>query len=376
MPKPHLFQPMPLRGVVLPNRVVLAPMCQYSAQDGYANDWHLVHLGRYAMGGFGCVMAEATAVEPEGRITHGDLGLWDDTHIAPLQKVTNFIRGLGSVPAIQIAHAGRKASMQRPWNGNGPLNETDFSKGDKPWSIKAPSAIAVDEGYIKPTELSQTDIKDLVNKFSEATSRADAAGFDAVEIHGAHGYLIASFLSPITNKRNDIYGGDRKGRMRFALEIARSMRERLPSHKPLFFRVSSVDGAENGWDMSDTVVLAAELKAVGVDVIDCSSGGLTGSSTTQNTKRGPGYQAPFAKETREATCIPTMAVGLILDGIQAENLLADGYADLIAIGREALKNPHWAHDAADALRQDPDFELWPKQSGWWLDKRSKAIARQ
>jgi 2,4-dienoyl-CoA reductase-like NADH-dependent reductase (Old Yellow Enzyme family) len=375
MTTPRLFQSLTIRGVVMPNRIVLAPMCQYSAKDGFANDWHLVHLGRFAMGGFGCVMAEATAVEPEGRITHGDLGLWNDAQIAPLKQTSDFIRNRGAVPAIQIAHAGRKASMQRPWNGNGPLNESDLARGDQPWEIKAPSAIAVDAGYILPEELSKADIEQLVIRFGEATARADAAGFDVVETHGAHGYLIASFLSPITNQRHDSYGGDRAGRMRFALEVARSMREKLPSHKALFFRVSSVDGAENGWSMADTVVLAAELRSIGVDVIDCSSGGLTGSSTTQNTKRGLGYQAPFAKETRSVAGIPTMAVGLILDGPQAEKLLEERSADLIAIGREALKNPHWGHDAAQSLGFDHDFGLWPEQSGWWLDKRAKAMNR-
>ena len=373
---PLLFQPLTLRGVTLPNRVVLAPMCQYSAKDGFADDWHLVHLGRYAMGGFGCVMAEATAVEPEGRITHGDLGIWSDDHIAPLARTADFIRARGAIPAIQIAHAGRKASMQRPWHGNGPLNQSDFDRGDEPWRIKAPSAIAIDDGYIQPEELSVTDIQALAARYGAATARADKAGFDVIEAHGAHGYLIASFLSPITNRRNDGYGGDLAGRMRFALEVTRSMRDALPKEKPLFFRVSSVDGAEGGWNMADTVALAQELKAIGVDVIDCSSGGLTGSSTTRNSSRGPGYQVPYARQTREQADIATMAVGLILDGPQAEDVLQSGAADLIAIGREALANPHWGHDAAKALGFDPDYERWPEQSGWWLDKRAKAMARQ
>lgn len=375
MKTPMLFSPLKLRGVTLPNRIVLAPMCQYSARDGFANDWHMVHLGRYAMGGFGCVMAEATAAEPRGRITHGDLGLWSDDHIAPLQRIADFIRARGAVPAIQIAHAGRKASMQRPWYGNGPLVQEDFDRGELPWQIVAPSSLPVADGYLKPDELSESDINDLVSAFADATSRAHAAGFDIVETHGAHGYLIASFLSPVTNRRNDGYGGDRAGRMRFALEIARAMRSRLPAHKPLFFRVSSVDGAEGGWDMADTVALARELKQIGVDVIDCSSGGLAGSGTIQNSQRGPGYQAPYAKETREEANVPTMAVGLILDGPQAEALLQDGYADLIAIGREALANPNWGHDAAKALGHDEDYKLWPEQAGWWLDKRAQAMAR-
>ena len=372
---PLLFSPLKLRGVTLPNRIVLAPMCQYSAKDGFADDWHLVHLGRYAMGGFGCVMSEATAVEPRGRITHGDLGIWSDEHVAPLKRTVDFIRARGAVPSIQIAHAGRKASMQRPWNGGGPLDESDLERGDSPWKIIAPSAIAIDQGYIQPDELSVQDIDTLAVKYGEATARADAAGFDVIEAHGAHGYLIASFLSPITNRRNDAYGGDRAGRMRFAIEVAQSMRSALPSHKPLFFRVSSIDGAEGGWDMKDTVALASELKVVGVDVIDCSSGGLTGSSTTTNSIRGLGYQAPYSKQTREESNIATMTVGLILDGPQAETLLQEGYADLIAVGREALANPHWGHDAARSLGYDAEYNRWPEQSGWWLDKRAKAMAR-
>ncbi len=372
---PLLFTPLTLRGVKLPNRIVLAPMCQYSARDGFADDWHLVHLGRYAMGGFGCVMAEATAICPEGRITHGDLGLWSDAQIQPLRRVADFIRAQGAAPAIQIAHAGRKASMQKPWHGNGPLAESDFARGDTPWRIVAPSAIAVDAGYIQPDELTVDAIQALIAGYGAATARADAAGFDVVEAHGAHGYLIASFLSPITNRRSDAYGGDRAGRMRFALEAATAMRAALPSQKPLFFRLSSVDGAEGGWDMADTVALSGALKALGVDVIDCSSGGLTGSSTTRNSSRGPGYQAPYARQTREEAHVPTMAVGLILDGPQAEALLQGGYCDLIAIGREALANPHWGHDAAKALDYDREFSRWPEQSGWWLDKRAKAMAR-
>lgn len=375
MSRPKLFTPLALRGVTLPNRIVLAPMCQYSATDGFADDWHLAHLGRYAMGGFGCVMAEATAVEPRGRITHGDLGLWSDDQIAPLKRISQFIRDQGAVPAIQLAHAGRKASMQRPWQGNGPLDATDFARGEQPWKIIAPSAIAIDEGYLQPGELGDGEIDQLVEAFRQATARADAAGFDVIEAHGAHGYLMASFLSPITNRRNDAFGGDRAGRMRFPLAVAEAMRSAWPADKPLFFRVSSIDGAEGGWDMEDTIVLASALKAIGVDVIDCSSGGLTGSGTIQNSKRGPGYQAPYAKETRDRADIATMAVGLILDGPQAEALLTDDYCDLIAIGREALANPQWGHAAAQALGVDPSYALWPAQSGWWLDKRARAMAR-
>lgn len=372
--KPLLFTPLAIRGVTLPNRVVISPMVQYRAKDGLADDFHMVHLGKFALGRAGTVFTEATAVEPRGRVTHGDLGLWNDAQAEALKPIVRFLHREGSLAAIQLAHAGRKGSMQRAQDGNGPLGASDRARGLQPWQVVGPTAEPVGPGWLVPHQLSGDEIAGLVRDFADAARRADAAGFDIVEIHGAHGYLIASFLSPVSNSRNDAYGGDRGGRMRFALEVTRAVRAVWPENKPLFFRVSSVDGTDVGWGMDDTVVLAIALKELGVDVVDCSSGGLTGSATAAGVKRRPGFQVPFAAEVRRAG-IPSMAVGLILDGPQAEAILRDGDADLIAVGREALYDPFWTLHAAAALGCDPSFSAWPEEYGWWLDKRAKTLER-
>jgi 2,4-dienoyl-CoA reductase-like NADH-dependent reductase (Old Yellow Enzyme family) len=374
--RPLLFQPITLRGVTARNRIVLAPLCQYSAKDGVANDWHLVHLGKFAIGGMGIVMTEAAAVEPRGRISHGDIGVWTDAQADALKPITTFLAKNGAVPAIQLAHAGRKASMQRPWHGSGPLNEADAARGDTAWSVVGPSTQPVGLDWLTPSELSELEIHDIVQNFAAAAGRASAAGFDVAEIHGAHGYLISTFLSPSTNTRTDGYGGDLAGRMRFALEVTEAVRSVWPDDKPLFFRLSSVDGAEDGWSLDDSIALARELKARGIDVIDCSSGGLTGSSTIANTYRGPGFQVPYAARIRRDADIKTMAVGLIMEAKLAEDILQAGDADLIAIGREAMYDPYWAHHAAQTLGSDSEFTAWPEQAGWWLDKRAKSLSRQ
>jgi len=373
--RPRLFTPLALRGVTLKNRIVISPMCQYSAVDGHANDWHLVHLGRFALGGAGMVFTEATAVEARGRITHGDLGLWEDGQIAGLSRVANFLRAHGAVPAIQLAHAGRKASMQRPWHGNGPLDERDRARGDLPWQVVAPSALPLDEGWLVPHDLSVAEIAALQDAWRRAARRALAAGFDVLEMHSAHGYLGHEFLSPLSNRRGDRYGGDLAGRMRFTLETAEAVREVWPQDKPLFVRVSSVDGLEGGWTIEDTVTLARELAARGVDVVDCSSGGLAGSATAARVKRGPGFQVPFAERVRREAGVKTMAVGLILEAQQAEAILEAEQADLIAIGREALYDPSWALHAEAALGLQGEFESWPVQSGWWLERRRRSMLR-
>ena len=373
--RPRLFTPLALRGVTLKNRIVISPMCQYSAVDGHANDWHLVHLGRFALGGAGMVFTEATAVEARGRITHGDLGLWEDGQIAGLSRVADFLRAHGAVPAIQLAHAGRKASMQRPWHGNGPLDERDRARGDLPWQVVAPSALPLDEGWLVPHELSLAEIAALQDAWRHAARRALAAGFEVLEMHSAHGYLGHEFLSPLSNRRGDRYGGDLAGRMRFTLETAAAVREVWPQDKPLFVRVSSVDGLEGGWTIEDTVVLARELAARGVDVVDCSSGGLAGSATAARVKRGPGFQVPFAERVRREAGVKTMAVGLILEARQAEAILEADQADLIAIGREALYDPSWALHAEAALGLQGEFESWPVQSGWWLERRRRSMLR-
>jgi 2,4-dienoyl-CoA reductase-like NADH-dependent reductase (Old Yellow Enzyme family) len=371
---PLLFSPITLRGVTLKNRVVISPMCQYSAHDGFANDWHFVHLGKMATGGAGLVFTEAAAVEPEGRITHGDLGIWSDAHIAPLKRIAEFIKANGSVPAIQLAHAGRKASMQRPWNGNGPINDADRARGENAWRVVAPSAIPMDTGWLVPHELSVADIRNVQARWREATLRSLEAGFDVVELHSAHGYLGHEFLSPLSNKRTDGYGGDLKGRMRYTLELAEILRAAWPDDKPLFVRISSVDGIEGGWTIEDSVTLTQELAARGVDVIDCSSGGLLGSATAARIKRNPGFQVPFADRLRKGTGLKSMAVGLILDGPQAEQILKDDQADLIAIGRQSLYNPNWALHAQVALGAEGEYADWPQQYGWWLDKRQHILA--
>jgi 2,4-dienoyl-CoA reductase-like NADH-dependent reductase (Old Yellow Enzyme family) len=374
MAQPLLISPVTLREVTLRNRIVISPLCQYSAADGMANDWHFAHLARFALGGAGAVFVEATAVNRDGRITHGDMGLWSDAHIAPLKRIVDFLRAHGAAPAIQLGHAGRKSSMQRPWHGNGPLDGSDRARGEDVWRIVAPSALAMDEGWLTPVELSPAEMTALREDFRRAALRAAEADFAVLEVHGAHGYLLHSFLSPLSNRRTDAYGGDRGGRMRFPLEIAETVRAAWPKDKPLFFRVSSVDGIDGGWTLDDTVALARELKARDVDVIDCSSGGIAGSATAARIPRHPGFQVPFAERIKREAGIKTMAVGLILEPQQAEAVLQSGQADLIAIGRQALYDPNWPLHAERALLGDgADFERWPVQAGWWLERRERGL---
>ncbi|MDP2121656.1 MAG: NADH:flavin oxidoreductase/NADH oxidase [Hoeflea sp.] len=373
MKVPRLFQPLALRGVQTRNRIVISPMCQYSAHDGHMDDWHLVHLGRFAIGGAGIVFSEATAVQKRGRITHGCPGLWTDSQIPAHARIAQFALRNGALPAIQLGHAGRKASMQRPWFGNGPLNEADLARGDMPWTPVGPSALPVADGWPVPHALSEAEIGDLIEDYAFAARRALAAGYKIAEIHGAHGYLVHSFLSPLSNRRTDSYGGSLSGRMRLALEIAETVRAVWPGDLPLFFRTSAVDGTPEGWSLDDTIVLAGELKRIGVDVMDCSSGGITGAATAADGGRKwqPGFQVGYAERVRSEAGMTTMAVGLITHPHQAEAILADGRADLIAIGREALVDPNWALHAARDLGHDALFETWPRQSGWWLAVRQR-----
>lgn len=376
MTKPLLFTPLAIREVTFKNRVVIAPMATYSAIDGIAQDWHLAHLGRFALGGAGCVVVEATAVTDQGRITNGDVGLWSAEHVAPLKRITDFMKTQGVVPAIQLAHAGRKGSMQRPWYGNGPLNADDFARGEKQWPIVSAVAEPMAPGYLVPSALSVADIKQLVQHWADAAKRAVDAGFEMIEIHNAHGYLVHQFLSPLANKRNDAYGGDLAGRTRFPLEIAEVIRKAIPEGMPLFVRVSSVDGMDGGWTMDDTVAYAKSLKALGVDVIDCSSGGLVGSATAARVKRSWGFQVPYAERIRREVGMKSMAVGLIVEPAHAEDILQQGQADLIAIGREALVNPCWPQMAEIALgrKMSDALDDWTVQYGWWLKLRERTIA--
>ncbi|WP_296764891.1 NADH:flavin oxidoreductase/NADH oxidase [Sediminimonas sp.] len=369
---PHLFTPLTLRGLQTRNRIVISPMCQYSAHEGHVDDWHLVNLGRFAIGGAGIDFTEATAVQKRGRITHGCPGLWTDSQIPGHARLAQFALRNGAIPAIQLGHAGRKGGMQRPWFGNGPLNEADFERGDMPWTPVGPSDLPVAEGWPVPHALSVTEIGNLIDDYVSAARRALMAGYRIAEIHGAHGYLVHSFLSPLSNKRTDSYGGDLAGRMRLALEIAQAVREAWPDDLPLFFRTSAVDGVPDGWSLEDTVVLAGELKRIGVDVMDCSSGGIAGAATASGgQKRQPGFQVGYSERVRTEVSMNTMAVGLITHPQQAEEILAQGRADLIAIGREALVDPMWALHAARSLGYDTLYETWPEQSGWWLAGREK-----
>jgi len=375
--KPLLFTPITLRDVTFKNRVVIAPMATYSAIDGIAQDFHFAHWGRLVLGGAGCVFVEATAVTEQGRITNGDLGIWSAAHVPGLKRIADFMRAQNVVPAIQLAHAGRKGSMQRPWFGNGALTAEDFARGEKKWDTVAPTAEPMAEGHIVPHRLSIPELASLKEDWVNAAKRSISAGFDVLEIHNAHGYLLHQFLSPVSNTRDDGYGGDLKGRMRFPLEVAEALREVWPQHKPVFVRVSAVDGLDGGWSMDDTVVYAKELKARGIDVIDCSSGGLFGSATSARVKRTWGFQVPYAERVRHEAGIKSMAVGLIVDPFFAEGILQKEQADLIAIAREALVNPCWPQMAEIALgRKASDaMDDWPVQYGWWLKHRERAIAQ-
>src|SRR5579871_4131723 len=328
---PLLFTPTKFRAVELRNRIMLSPMCTYSADGGIASDWHMTHLGQFALGGFGVVFVEATAVNEQGRITYGDVGLWSSAHIPPLARIAGLVRAHGAVPAIQLAHAGRKGSSQRPWHGMGALTAADTqARNERPWPTVAPVAQPMDTGWHVPQALTIDDIRTLVAAWRDAAGRARDAGFDIVEVHCAHGYLNHQFLSPLINKRNDAYGGDRAGRMRFPLEVAEAVRAEWPDDKPVFLRISAVDGMDGGWDLEDSVAFAKELKVRGIDAIDCSSGGVVGSATARSVPRGLGFQVPFAETIRREADIATIAVGLILDGPQAEEILQNRQADLIA----------------------------------------------
>jgi 2,4-dienoyl-CoA reductase-like NADH-dependent reductase (Old Yellow Enzyme family) len=362
-----LFTPLTLRSITLPNRVVISPMAQYCADGGCATPFHLVHLGAFATGGAGLVFTESTKVERRGLGSFGDLCLWNETHVEALRPITRFIKEAGAVPAMQLNHSGRKARSQRPWEGFGPLQGSD----EELWPVIAPSAVMHGQGWTRPREMTIADIREVIGMWAASARLAVEAGFEVLEIHGAHGYLVHQFLSPKANQRSDAYGGPRENRMRFALELTEAVREAWPAHLPLFFRVSAMD--DMGWKLEDTVALAAALHDRGVDVIDCSSGGMTTRSPTASGRAQlPGYQVPYAERIRHEAGVTTMAVGLIVDPGQAEQILQEERADLIAIGREALYNPFWARHAAQTLGEEKGFASWPRQYGWWLERRAQA----
>ncbi|CAL9591100.1 NADPH dehydrogenase [Streptomyces sp. enrichment culture] len=342
-----LFQPLTLRDVTIPNRVWMPPMCQYSAEPqgpaaGAPGDWHFAHYAARAAGGTGLIIVEATGISPEGRISPYDLGLWNDTQVEAFRRITDFLRTQNTVPAVQLAHAGRKASTDQPWKGGAPLGPDALG-----WQPVAPSALAFDEAHPVPDELSTAQIREIVGQFADAARRALAAGFEIVEIHGAHGYLINEFLSPHSNRRTDAYGGSYENRTRFALEVVDAVRAVWPEDKPLFFRISATDWLqEGGWTPDDTVRFARDLQDHGIDLLDVSTGG---NASDVRIPTGPGYQVPFAARVKSETTMPVAAVGLITETEQAEKILANGEADAVLLGRELLRNPSWARHAAREL---------------------------
>jgi 2,4-dienoyl-CoA reductase-like NADH-dependent reductase (Old Yellow Enzyme family) len=347
----HLFDPLTIRGITFPNRVFVSPMCEYSSTDGFANDWHFVHLGSRAVGGAGLVFTEATAVTPEGRISPEDLGIWKDDHVEMLARIVRFVHEQGSVAGMQLAHAGRKASTYRPWGGHGAISEAEGG-----WTnVLAPTPIAFADNYPQPREMSLRDIAETTQAFAAAARRAHAAGFRVIEIHAAHGYLLHEFLSPLSNQRTDAYGGAFDNRTRLLREVAAAVRQVWPEDLPLFTRISSTDWVEGGWDLDQSVELARQLKPLGVDLIDCSSGG---NAATAKIPIGAGYQTGFAERIRAGAGILTGAVGMITSPAQAEHIVGSGQADAVLIARELLRDPYFPLRAARELGQEI---TWPAQ---------------
>jgi 2,4-dienoyl-CoA reductase-like NADH-dependent reductase (Old Yellow Enzyme family) len=345
---PALFEPFTLRGLTLKNRIVVSPMCQYSAEDGFANDWHFVHLGSRAVGGASLIILEATAVSPEARITPDDLGIWKDEHITMLKHINAFMEAQGTVPGVQLAHAGRKASTYAPWKGSGAVAEGG-------WEVVAPSALPFSENYPQPVALDAEGIKKVIADFRTATERSLAAGFKVIELHAAHGYLLHQFLSPLSNQRTDTYGGSFENRSRLLLEVVAAVRQVLPPDFPLLVRISATDWTEGGWNADESVKLASILKDRGVDLIDCSTGGNVPHA---KIPVGPGYQVEFAERIKRETGLPTGAVGLITTPAEAEAIVANGQADLVLLAREELRDPYFPLHAAHELGAEV---AWPPQ---------------
>jgi len=347
---PHLFEPLTIKDITLRNRIGVSPMCMYSYTDGFSNDWQVIHLGARAVGGAGLIIAEATAVDPVGRITPYDVGIWSDAHIEPLARVTRVIKENGAVPGIQIAHAGRKAGSRRPWDIGKPRRPDELPG----WQGVAPSSIAFNDEYEVPHELSVAEIRQVQDSFRAAAVRALTAGFEWLEIHAAHGYLLHSFYSPLSNQRTDEYGGSFENRIRFLLETVRAVREVWHERFPLTVRISGTDWMNGGWSVDDSVELARRLKVEGVDLIDCSSGGGVAQA---KIPLGPGYQVPISEAVRHGADIQTATVGLIIAPEQADEIIRNGRADLVLLGREMLRDPYWALHAAQALKQPAPVPL-------------------
>jgi 2,4-dienoyl-CoA reductase-like NADH-dependent reductase (Old Yellow Enzyme family) len=361
VPEFDLLSPLTIRGVTLRNRIVMSPMCQYIATDGFADDWHLVHLGSRAAGGVALVVVEATAVTRYGRITPGDLGIWSDEHVEPLARIARFVESQGAAAGIQLAHAGRKASCDVPWNGGSGL--TPEAGG---WPVVAPSAIPFDEGNPVPAALDEAGIDAVVAAFEAATERALAAGFRVIEVHAAHGYLLHEFLSPLSNRRTDAYGGSLENRMRLTLRVAGAVRKRVPAELPVFVRISATDWTDGGWDADQSVVLAGRLKELGIDLIDVSSGGLV---PRVRIPVGKGYQVALARKVRDEAGVMTGAVGLITEAKHANEIVTEGDADLVFVARELLREPYWALQAQQELGAEAS---WPISYGYAVKRRAKA----
>ena len=360
-PEIDLLSPLTIRGVTFRNRIGMSPMCQYSSIEGMANDWHLVHLGSRAVGGAGLVMVEATAVTREGRISPGDMGIWSDEHIEPLARIARFVESQGAVAAIQLAHAGRKASSDVPWKGGDSLKSPEVGG----WNVVAPSALPFEEGDPIPQPLDEAGIHAIVSAFESAAKRSLTAGFRVLEIHAAHGYLLHEFLSPLSNHRSDNYGGNLENRMRLLLTVAERLRRIMPTELPLFVRISATDWAENGWNIEESIELCKRLKSLGVDLIDVSSGGTLPSA---RIPVGKGYQVPFARRIRQEAGIRTGAVGMITEAQHANEIVTGGDANMVFIGRELLREPYWALKAQHELDGEP---AWPIQYGYAVKRRSR-----
>lgn len=366
--KSVLFSPLQQRSVTLKNRVVMSPMAQYSANDGIANEWHIAHYGKVAQGGVGAIIVESTSISFQGHGTYGDLGIWNDAQAEALSNVARIIEHFGAVPGIQLGHAGRKAGLQRAFHGYGFLDETDKARGEEPWPVVGPSAIPFADGAQIPAELNDEQLEAIVEDWVSAAIRANKAGFKIVEIHAAHGYLLNQFLSPLSNTRDDKWGGDAERRMAFPLEVVRRVRDVLPQDLPLWVRVSAIDDADGGRSIEDTIEFSRRLKELGVDLIDNSAGGWIDSPAKKRLTPAPGFQVPFAHAVKAEVEIATMAVGLITTATQAEDIVKSGKADAVAIGRELLVDPNWVLKAQSELNGS-GFKEWPPQYGWWLERR-------
>ena len=368
-----LFSSFKIKSKSFRNRIVLSPMCQYKAKDGVISDWHFQHYSRFAFSGLGAAFVEATGVSPEGRIGHGCTGIWSDSHVEGLTKVAKIFNEYNCLSGIQLAHAGRKASYLRPWDGASPITEND--KAEPAWQTIGPSAIPINNSSPVPKEMTVEDINKVREDFKKAAQRADKAGFDIIEIHGAHGYLLHSFFSPLSNQRNDKYGGSFENRIRLALEIIADIKSVWPDNKPLFYRLSSIDAPGQGANLEDNIMLAKSLKSVGVDVIDCSSGGITGSPVLTKSKIIPGFQVPYSEKIKKYAEISSMAVGAIISADQANEIISNKRADLVAMGRELLADTQWVYKAATYFNLENAKDYLPDSYSFYLSRRDEYLDR-